>query len=52
VRGYKTLMKKDPDATCERLELIVRNTYKTLMSRGMKGCYIYVDSDRKTDAYE
>ncbi|WP_372237529.1 DNA/RNA helicase domain-containing protein [Pseudomonas sp. Hp2] len=21
---------------------IVRNTYKTLMSRGMKGCYVYV----------
>lgn len=46
VRGYKTLMKKDPNATCERLELIVRNTYKTLMSRGMKGCYVHVASNR------
>ncbi|UNK57896.1 DUF2075 domain-containing protein [Pseudoxanthomonas daejeonensis] len=41
VRGYKTLMKEDPDATRERLEVIVRNTYKTLMSRGMKGCYLH-----------
>jgi len=42
VRGHKTLMKEDPDATRERLELIVRNTYKTLMSRGMKGCYVHI----------
>jgi DUF2075 family protein len=41
VRGWKTLMKEDPDATRERLERIVRNTYKTLMSRGMKGCYVH-----------
>ncbi|TBV74218.1 DUF2075 domain-containing protein [Pseudoxanthomonas winnipegensis] len=42
VRGWKTLMKKDPDKTRERLDQIVRNTYKTLMSRGMKGCYAYI----------
>lgn len=42
VRGWKTQMKQDPDAMRERLELIVRNTYKTLMSRGLKGCYIYI----------
>jgi len=42
IRGYKTLMKQDPEATRERGERIVRNTYKTLMSRGMKGCYVYV----------
>ena len=45
VRGYKTLMKEDPGITRERLELIVRNTYKTLMSRGMKGCYVYQATD-------
>lgn len=42
IRGYKTLIKRDPDVTRERLERIVRNTYKTLMSRGMKGCYVYI----------
>ncbi|MFC4729206.1 DNA/RNA helicase domain-containing protein [Coralloluteibacterium thermophilus] len=41
IRGYKTLMKQDPEATRERVERIVRNTYKTLMSRGMKGCYVH-----------
>jgi DUF2075 family protein len=44
IRGYKTLMKQDPDAIRERVERIVRNTYKTLMSRGMSGCYVYSSS--------
>ncbi|KAF1695194.1 ATP-binding protein [Pseudoxanthomonas jiangsuensis] len=47
VRGWKKKMKQDPDATRERLELIVRNTYKTLMSRGMKGCYIHLSQQDK-----
>ena len=42
MRGWKTLMKEDTKATRERLERIVRNTYKTLMSRGMKGCYVHI----------
>ncbi len=42
VRGYKKALKEDPDATRARLDLIVRNTYKTLMSRGMKGCYVHI----------
>ena len=46
VRGWKTLTKEDPEATRERLERVVRNTFKTLMSRGMKGCYIHVASDK------
>lgn len=40
--GYKTLMRRDPDGTKERVRKIIKNTYRTLMSRGMKGCYIYV----------
>lgn len=42
IRGWKRLMKQDPHGTRERLDRIVRNTYKTLMSRGMKGCYVYI----------
>ena len=41
IRGYKTLMRQDPEATRLRVDRIIRNTYKTLMSRGMKGCYVY-----------
>nr|WP_244667397.1 DUF2075 domain-containing protein [Xanthomonas sp. D-109] len=43
VRGYKALMRQNP-STQKRVEIIVRNTYKTLMSRGMKGCYINIAS--------
>lgn len=46
IRGYKTLMKQDPAATRLRTDRIIRNTYKTLMSRGLKGCYIYVHDPR------
>jgi DUF2075 family protein len=41
IRGYKTMMKEDRDGTLERVDRIIRNTYRTLMSRGMKGCYVY-----------
>ncbi|GHC01044.1 DUF2075 domain-containing protein [Thermomonas carbonis] len=41
IRGWKTLMKRDPVGTSERLDRIIRNTYRTLMTRGMKGCYVY-----------
>ena len=41
IRGWKTQMKQEPTSTRERLDRIVRNTYRTLMTRGMKGCYVY-----------
>ena len=50
IRGYKTLMKSDPDRTTERVDRIIRNTYRTLMTRGMKGCYMYC-VDPETQAY-
>jgi DUF2075 family protein len=34
----------------DRLDLIVKNTYKTLMTRGLKGCYIY-STDNETEEY-
>ncbi|WP_231427692.1 DUF2075 domain-containing protein [Pedobacter sp. Leaf250] len=41
VRGYKKLLKQDPIEGGKLLDLIIKNTYRTLMTRGMKGCYIY-----------
>ncbi|MES3016779.1 MAG: DUF2075 domain-containing protein [Bacteroidota bacterium] len=41
VRGYKKLMKENPQEAAERLDKIIKNTYRTLMTRGMKGCYVY-----------
>jgi len=41
VRGFKKLMKEDSGKTAALTESIIKNTYRTLMTRGMKGCYIY-----------
>lgn len=41
IRGYKKLLKEDPIGGAERLRRIILNTYRTLMTRGLKGCYVY-----------
>ena len=44
--GYKKEFKADPVSAEIKADEIIRNTYRTLMSRGMKGCYVYfVDPD-------
>lgn len=50
IRGWKTLMKAQPEQASERLDLIIKNTYRTLMTRGMKGCYVYC-TDAETARY-
>ena len=41
IRGLKKLYKQDPQQALARADEIIKNTYRTLMTRGMKGCYIY-----------
>ena len=41
VRGYKKLLEKDPKKYQKEFDMIIRNTYRTLMTRGLKGCYVY-----------
>lgn len=50
IKGYKKARKEDPDAADAKADAIVKNTYKTLLSRGMKGCYIWC-TDRETNDY-
>lgn len=45
VSGWKKLMKDDPSRAQVQLDLIIKNTYRTLMTRGMKGCYIYSEDE-------
>jgi DUF2075 family protein len=48
IHTWKKLMKQDPEATKERLDAIIKNTYRTLMTRGQKGCYVYfVDEETR-----
>jgi len=39
--GFKTELKINPDLALAKADELIRNTYRTLMSRGMKGCYVY-----------
>ena len=39
--GWKSAMKSDPAGTRAQLDAIIRNTYRTLMTRGMKGCAVW-----------
>jgi len=50
IRGYKTDLKIDPQGALGKVDTIIRNTYRTLMTRGMKGCYIYC-TDPETTRY-
>lgn len=50
IRGWKKMMEADPDGTRERVDRIIRNTYRTLLTRGMKGCYVYC-TDEETRWY-
>ena len=50
IHGYKKLLKADPDTAKAKAAEIIKNTYRTLMTRGMKGCYVY-SPDAETNAY-
>jgi DUF2075 family protein len=50
VRGYKKMLREDPEKAKQLGDLIVKNTYRTLMTRGQKGCFIY-SSDQETREY-
>ena len=41
IKGIKKLDKQDHCKAEEKADEIIKNTYRTLMTRGMKGCYIY-----------
>ena len=48
--GLKGPAKKNDPKALKEVDRIIRNTYKTLMSRGMKGCYIFC-CDKELNEY-
>jgi DUF2075 family protein len=50
VKGFRGLHKKDPTAAQKLVEPIIKNTYRTLMTRGMKSCSVYC-TDEETKCY-
>lgn len=46
LKGLKGLYKKNKEEALKIADRIIKNTYRTLLTRGQKGCYIYcVDKD-------
>lgn len=50
VAGYKQLLKNNPAEARKRGAEIVKNTYRTLMTRGQRGCFIWSE-DEETREY-
>jgi DUF2075 family protein len=47
VHGKKELLKSTEGRAL--LDLVIKNTYRTLMTRAMKGCYVYCTDQETTD---
>lgn len=41
--GIKKMYKENPEEAMKVTDEIIKNTYRTLMTRGMKGCYVYCE---------
>ena len=52
VRGYKRLLKDGPADTAARIDCIIRNTYRTLMTRGLKGCFVHCVDGETQDYFK
>ncbi len=50
IKGYKKLQKHDPLEAARRARGIIKNTYRTLMTRGQKGCFVWA-SDLETNLW-
>ncbi|EKD52652.1 MAG: hypothetical protein ACD_61C00282G0014 [uncultured bacterium] len=50
LKGFKKMLKENPENALKIADKIIKNTYRTLMTRGMKGCYIY-STDTETQQY-
>ncbi len=50
IKGYKKMLASDPEKAKDLIRKIIKNTYRTLMTRGMKGCYIWC-ADKETNEW-
>lgn len=52
IKGIKKQIKEDPEAAKAKADEIIKNTYRTLMTRGQKGCYLYCTDDETRDYFK
>lgn len=50
--GYRALSRTDPSAAAKAADEIIKNTYKTLMTRGLKGCFVYFTDDETREHFK
>ncbi|MDF2865339.1 MAG: hypothetical protein K0R72_148 [Clostridia bacterium] len=50
LKGIKKMYKEDSSKALKVADEIIKNTYRTLMTRGQKGCYVYCE-DKKLAEY-
>lgn len=50
LRGWKSALQGDPSGTREKTDALIKNTYRTLLTRGMRGTLLY-SVDPETNAY-
>ena len=50
--GIKGMAKKNPKLAMEISDEIIRNTYRTLLTRGMKGCYVFCTNKPLADYFK
>lgn len=50
LRGLKKMLQEQPGKAERLADEIIRNTYRTLMTRGQKGCFVYC-TNKELEAY-
>ena len=50
LKGFKKLLRTESQTALTKADLLIKNTYRTLMTRGLKGCYVYC-TDSLTGQY-
>ena len=49
IKGINKLSKENPEQANKIADEIIKNTYRTLLTRGQKGCYIYCTDKNLSD---
>jgi len=49
IKGLKGMYKSNPERALKIADELIKNTYRTLLTRGQKGCYIYCTNKALSD---
>ena len=51
ISKIKKFLRENPNEGAALGDLIIKNTYRTLMTRGMKGCYIFCTDEETREFF-